>query len=533
MKKVFPLLGISLLLGFLSGPRAWAASTDIVPRGSAVLDAFATLARVGAFGMDTVPSDFLGVSSHTRGELAHLLEQLAQEEIGSLDPVKKDPQAGIALRTALAALRPEYTVDAVDMAPLEAVAEAAPLNQVAVGGYVQPEVRVGSGSQSKSGVLGIYRATALGNLRDNIRYVVSASNWPEDYRRVFQNDVGAHDFSGVNEAYLELNGGRGLTVDLGRMYNRWGPGSLGATLLSDNAPALDQIQVAFPFSLGPHLGREYRFTQLLSTFEEGGERKYFVAQRYEVAVSPRFSADFQQAFKASRSRALALALIPDYYNAKNANLSAIIPRLRIGGLEDYYNSVLNAGLTYQADPRLRVYGQFALDDLRSPGSHSGLTPRKIAYLVGFAAQPAAATGLVAEYSFADPTIYTFHTTANQWQKGQYNELALPTGPNARDVYVRLDQKLTPQLSLSLSGRDRRRHDDSFPMPNTRDLSAAGTYSLNHRSDVQLIFHDYRQNPFPLDPSVPVGNGFQPSNAEGLYGERLRIRQLEVAYQFFF
>ena len=289
-----------------------------MPRGSALLDAFATLARVGAFGASNNPADFLGPSLHTRGQLAHLLEQLAQEEAGSLDPVKKDAQAGIALRTALSALRPEWTVDAVDMAEVEAVAEAAPLNQIAVNGYVQPEARVKPGeTQPGTGAIGIYRATALGNVRSNIRYVLSASNWPEDYRRVFQNDVGHHDFSGVNEAYLELDGGRGLTVNSGRMYNRWGPGSLGATLLSDNAPAMDQIQVAFPFSLGAHLGREYRFTQLVATFQEVASANIF-PRRLELAVTPRLTADFRT-FKASRSRALGLALLPDYLYAKNGN----------------------------------------------------------------------------------------------------------------------------------------------------------------------------------------------------------------------
>ena len=97
----------------------------------------------------------------------------------------------------------------------------------------------------------------------------------------------------------------------------------------------------------------------------------------------------------------------------------------------------------------------------------------------------------------------------------------------------LDQKLTPKLSLALSARDRRRHDDSFPAPTARDLAAIAAYALDGRSAVRLTFHDYRQDPFPLAPTVMVGNGFQPSNVEGDYGQLLRIRQLDVAYQFFF
>ena len=383
------------------------------------------------------------------------------------------------------------------------------------------------------GASGVYRITALGHLRSNVRYALSASNWFQDSRRVFDNDIGPHDFSAVNEAYVELDGGRGLTVDLGRMQNRWGPGARGATLLSDNAPPMDQVQVAFPFSLGPRLGRGYHFTQLLAQFEEAGTVRYFAARRIELAVSPRLTADLQEGYKASTSRALVVSLLPDFYSGKNANLSPVFPGVAIRNLEDYYNAVLAFGLTYTAGDALRVYGQFALDDLRTPGSHSGNTPRKIAYLVGFAAHPLARTGVTVEYTFADPTTYSFHTTPNQWEEGRFDEIGLPSGPNTQEIYLRFDQKLTRQLSLALSGRDRRRHDDSFPAPTARDLAATASYALTPRSDVQVIFHDYRQDPFPLDPSVPLGNGFQPSNTEGNYGQRLRIRQLDVAYQFFF
>ncbi len=531
MKKIITLLALPLLLCCISGGSVFAAPSDIVPRGSALLDAFAKLAQTDAFGASDTPEDFLGEPLYTRGQLARLLEHLLQEEPQRFARVQKDDAANTALHAALQALQPELKLDNIDLSEANAV----PSSGASVSGYIQPELRLRTGGdrQPATGGIGIYRVTALGNLRSNLRYTLSASNWFEDSRRVFDNDIGPHDFSAVNEAYLELDGGRGLTVDLGRMQNRWGPGARGATLLSDNAPPMDQIQVAFPFSLGPRLGRNYYFSQMLARFEEGGTARYFAARRVELAVSPRLTADLQEAYKASTSRALVVSLFPDFYSGKNANLSPILPGVAIRNLEDYYNAVLNFGLTYEAAPQLRVYGQFALDDLRTPGKHSGATPRKIAYLVGFAAQPLGRTGVTAEYLFADPTTYSFHNTANQWEKGRYDEIGLPSGPNTSEVYVRLDQKLTSQLSLALSARDRRRHDDSFPAPTARDLAASASYALNPRSAIRVIFHDYRQDPFPLAPSVPVGNGFQPSSAEGNYGQLLRIRQLDVAYQFFF
>lgn len=529
MKKIITLLALPLVLCCAFGGRVRSAPSDIVPRGSALLDAFAKLAQADAFGAADTPEDFLGEPLYTRGRLARLLERLLQDDPRRLARVQKDDADNAALQAALQTLAPELAADGADLSEVNTV----PARGTSVSGYVQPELRVGSGGDGRSGGLGVYRVTALGNLRSNVRYALSASNWFEDNRRVFDNDIGPHDFSAVNEAYVELDGGRGLRVDLGRMPTRWGPGTRGATLLSDNAPPLDQIQIRFPFSLGPRLGRRYQFSQILGQFSEGGSVRYFAARRIELAVSPRLTADLQEAYKASTSRALVVSLLPDFYSGKNANLSPVLRGVVIRNLEDYYNAVLGFGLTYDAGGAGRVYGQFALDDLRTPGRHSGETPRKIAYLVGFAARPSARTGLTAEYVFADPTTYSFHTTANQWQKGLYDEIGLPSGPNTQEVYVRLDQKLTPKLSLALSARDRRRHDDSFPAPTARDLAATASYALGARSAVRLTFHDYRQDPFPLAPSAPVGNGFQPTNAEGDYGQLLRIRQLDVAYQFFF
>lgn len=531
MKKIITLLALPLVLCCVLGGRVAAAPTDIVPRGSALLDAFAKLAQAGAFGASDAAEDFLGEPIYTRAQLARLLEHFLQDEPKRFARVQKDDAANTALHAALQTLGPELAADGADLSEANVV----PAHGASVSGYIQPELRLRTGGDRRpgSGGLGVYRVSALGNLRSNLRYTLSVSNWFEDSRRIFSNDIGPHDFSAVNEAYLELDGGRGLTVNLGRMHDRWGPGTRGATLLSDNAPPMDQIQVAFPFSLGPRLGRGYHFTQMLGQFAEGGTVRYFAARRIELAVTPRLTADLQEAYKASTSRGLVVSLLPDFYSGKNANLSPILPGVVIRNLEDYYNAVLNFGLTYEAGDALRVYGQFALDDLRTPGKHSGTTPRKIAYLVGFAARPLTHTGVTVEYDFADPTTYSFHTTADQWQKGRYDQIGLPGGPNTQEVYVRLDQKLTQQLSLALSARDRRRHDNSFPAPTARDLAASASYALDPRSVLRLTFHDYRQDPFPLSPSVPIVSVFQPSNAEGNYGQRLRLRQLDVAYQFFF
>ena len=535
MKK-FPLplalpLAVSVALCGAACRPAFAAATDIVPQGSTLLDSFAALAQADAFGAAETPEDFLGDTLYTRGQLAHLLTHLVQDDAVRFAAVEKNAAAAAALHTAIESLQPELKTAGVDLNDAD---PNPPGSAASVSGYIQPELRLRTGGdkQPGTGFLGVYRVTALGNLRPNLRYNLSASNWPEDSRRVFDNDTGPHDFSGLNEAYLTVDGGRGLEVNLGRMYNRWGPGTRGATMVSDNAPALDQLQVAFPFSLGARLGREYHFTQFLSTFQENGVRKYFAGRRIEYAFTPRLSADFQEAYKSSASQSLYVSLLPDFYSGQSANLK--IGGLRIQGLDQTYNSFLNFGLSYEATSTLRVYGQLGIDDLQTFGHQSYRTPRKIAQLAGVAFQPAPGTGIVAEYTFADPTTYSSRIVDTQWQKGQYDALGLPSGPNSRELFLRLSQRLHPGLTVSFQGRDRRRVDNSFPAPNSRDYAASVEFSPDRHNSIAVTYHDYRQDAFPIPSSIlSPGDGFTPANAEGDYGQTERIKQLDLDYRFFF
>ncbi len=524
-------LAVSLALCGAACRPALAAATDIVPQGSTLLDSFAALAHADAFGAEETPEDFLGDTLYTRGQLARLLAHLVQDHPARLAKVQGDAASAAALHTAVETLQPELKAVGVDLNDAE---PTPPGSAASVSGYVQPELRqrTGGDRQPGTGVLGVYRVTALGSLRPNLRYNVSASNWPEDHRRVFDNDTGPHDFSAINEAYLTLDGGRGLEVNLGRMYNRWGPGTRGATMVSDNAPALDQLQIAFPFSLGARLGHDYHFSQFLSTFKQDGVQKYFGARRIEFAFSPRLTADFQESYLSTASQSLYVSLLPDFYSGQSANLK--VSGLRISGLDASFNSFLNLGLSYEATQSVRVYGQLGIDDLETPGHQSYRTPRKIAQLAGIAFQPVPQTGLIAEYTFADPTTYTSRITTTQWQEGRYDEIGLPSGPNSREVFVRLSQRLRPGLTAALQGRDRRRVDDTFPAPNSRDYAATLEFSPDRKSSFAVTYHDYRQEAFPIPSSVlSPGDGFTPANAEGNYGQTERIKQLDLEYRFFF
>ena len=535
MKQLLPRLALPLAaaiaLGGMACRPALAGGTDVVPAGSTLLDSFAALAQADAFGAAETPEDFLGDTLYTRGQLSHILTHLVQDDPVHLAGVQKNGASSAALHAAIEILQPELKAARVNLED----AEPEPLGHAAsVSGYLQPELRIKTGGDKNpgSGVVGIYRVTALGGLRPNLRYGVSVSNWPEDRRRVFSNDKGPHDFSAVNEAYLTVDGGRGLEASVGRLSNRWGPGTRGATMVSDNAPALDQIQVAFPFSLGARFGREYHFTQFLSTFRENSVQRYFAGRRIEYAFTPRLTVDFQEAYISTSSQSLYVSLLPDFYSGQSANLK--IGGLRILGLDQNFNSFLNFGVSYEAAPSLRVYGQLGVDDIQSPGHQSYRTPRKIAQIAGVAFQPSPGTGIVAEYTFADPTTYSSRIVGTQWQKGQYDELGLPTGPNSREFFLRLSRRVQPGLTVAVQGRDRKRIDETFPAPDSRDYAASVEFAPSRKSSIVLTYHDYRQQAFPIPSSVPSpGDGFTPANAEGNYGSNQRIKQLDIAYRFFF
>ena len=111
---------------------------------------------------------------------------------------------------------------------------------------------------------------------------------------------------------------------------------------------------------------------------------------------------------------------------------------------------------------------------------------------------------------------------------------MPAGPNSREFYVRFSRRLHPGLTAALEGRDRRRVDDTFPEPNSRDYAASVEFSPDKHNSISVTYHDYLQDAFPIPSTVlSPGDGFTPANAEGNYGQTQRIKQLDLDYRFLF
>lgn len=520
------------------------APTDIVPQGSAINDAFALLNRYDLLSQNAVSSSYAGRPRYTRAQFANLLKVDILDNADRWNRVKADPQASQAVRSLLLALRPE--LESLGLFGVDVRAALREINQTsapALSLLLQPEVRLRAGGD-KSGTtqsVGVYRATAQGEIGSNFRYVGSVSNWPQEYRRDVYNETGAKYFPELSELYVEGRAGRhnSFTYGIGRRFENWGPGTRnGAVLLSDNAPALDEIRFAFPFNLGKTLGRNWLYTQNAATFDNAGAgRRYFEARRIERHFNSQWSADFQEAFITDDGDTAAkLFFLPFAVNSIQRGVRETTG-IRINeNLDARLNYTIAAGLSYQSASRTRAYGQFFIDDMKSLVSRAKKsTPRKVAYLIGGAAALGERTDLTLEYATADPTTYTFRNNIAPWRRNPLsNNFGLPDGPNFREVSARVSHAASSKVLLSLEGRERMRRSDSFPAPTASEAEAAALYRLDGRSSVELAFRVYRQNPFPYVPgsaNYPTinPNAVDPTQANG--GTRIRRNEIQLAYRF--
>jgi hypothetical protein len=511
-------------------PAAFAAPSDIIADNSTLRDSLSRLSVDGLLSADA--SSLLQDRELTRLQAARLLESgLGLSDSGLSTNLKKGDTG--AVRNVLEGLRPELIADHVDV---DGILKTLSSDSTSFLGMIEPEARIDTGGSHNpgSGTIGIYRGTAVGGLGENAQYGVSISDQAEENRRVFQNDIGPHDFSAVSQAYVQFDGDRGLNFLIGRTDDNWGPGASGGALLSDNAPPLDQLRVSFPFSFGKHLGRNWNYTQLAATYDQDNTRTYFQARRIDINFNHRWSAQYEEALKATASSMLLRAPLP-FLIGKSINLQ---------GAEGNSEFIANLGAEYQPATQFRAYGQLLINDVKSPfrGHVLGLdlgtgtnTPQRLAYLIGASWQPSTLTSANVEYSISDPTTYTDSNAQLNWTKGAYNYLGLPGGPNFKQIYASLTQKVASKVTVLLEGRLRQRFSDGYPAPNTQDLAATARYQLDRRNSFALTYHDYYQDAYPIAPGAPGypgGDGYiAVSNSNP--GFSTTIHELDAAYTFVF
>ncbi len=541
MKKLI-LLALSALL---LGPAYAASPTDIVPRASGLYDALAVLAQDHLLppGSPDV-QDLLNVQGrlYTRAELARAIRDVARRTSAPTPNNVTNHSSGYTV-SAQIVQSPDYLLNNRDRAALafarNILAPELGLNAgsggkgTAFGASGVAEAATGSRSDQKlayhsQGNL-FARGRVFGTLGRDGAYTVSATNFYTQFRdhgsfttRASGTAGGDNPggLNGIDEAYATVFGNHGLRATAGLIRQRWSPSYRGALLVGDNGPAHPTLQAELPFSLGRTLGR-YDFTQYESTFRNGGRTIYQGGRRLEHPLGDRTTISLEEAYQSNQFNKPLVLVVPFYTFQAHAYPGNTEPR--------FFNYLADANLTVRPNGpngNSRVYGEFLLDDIKAPKG-LGLgnnTPRKLAYLVGYAQVfPRSGTDAVLEYNRTDRATFTDAESELAWFDNDLPQ-GSPVGPNGREVFGRIGQKLGPKLDIAVEARDRRRVANDFPAPNQRAIDVLVGYRLAPSRSLGLRLSDYREEPFVgQTSSVPGQFG------GAAYGQRLRRRLFAVSF----
>ena len=525
LKKTAFLAALLLSALCFVAPTARADDSDIVPRGSILLDTFAQLQRHKLLTNTPIRfGNFVGESLVTRGQLAALLLKSAP-----WDKTSPNSESAAAVRTAVYALDAELRHRGAK--PGELLKNFRAVGKPSLGLIADLRGRTSRGDSGSDNGIVLYRASAVGDIGRDAEYGVLFANYPQQYRRLYDSDINVRGHQELSEAYFKLRGRNGLTFSVGRMPLRWGNSQRGGLFINDNAPPFDQYNVQFPFSLGKRLGRNYRFEQFGTTFKDADSRKYIGGRRIEYRFSDKWSVDFQDGYITSYGPRIIPAIlvfpIPFKINTDRTGFLRGLFGRRSKDLDFDFNYFNTVSGTYRVDDRTRLFGQFMADDYSSVRGRGGA--RKIGYLVG-GAFGKGATDLALEFSHADATTFTFKTDGLQWQREGYY-IGQPAGSNSNEVFARVQHALRPNLLLHAQGRKRMRSTSSlFPVPTAETGEFGALYRFDPRQSVTAAFRYYGQerynNALPTATSDTPANPAQP----GLTTTR---REFELGYSFLF
>lgn len=301
---------------------------------------------------------------------------------------------------------------------------------------------------------------------------------------------------GTKASALESEGGkRGISQKwqfealLGRQSIFWGPGYGGSLIVSDNSPAFDMVFLKARF--GPV--KAIAFSAILDKmWSEHGDPPYrYLANRYlsghriDWIVSDRMELGLSELILyGGEARGMELQyinpLLPYYASQWNSNKDD--------------NVLVSADFAIRPVDRLKVYGQFLVDDF----NYTDHDPNALGYIAGvYLSDPFGISGtdVRAEYTRIDTWTYTHLETENQfthygWVIGHH------LGPDADQLFIELSRMINVDARLKLTyafgrqgGRtvaDRFRGEDykrmKFP---------SGTVERQHSIGLQFLWEPLR------------------------------------------
>lgn len=233
----------------------------------------------------------------------------------------------------------------------------------------------------------------------------------------------------------------------------WGPGSFGNLVF--NREAVPFNQATFRARIGP-LSVISLYGQLTTAgpgefFSETPNRSVY-AHRYELSPSAAWTFGIsEQLIIFDRETPFAFVPIVPLYIAK-----------AYSG-ESHNNGNIAADISFVMPEVLNLYGEFLVDDLKSPsGLFDDTWSNKWAILIGthfIKDFGAAKSGVVAEFSRVEPWVYTHYFPKTAQAANQGVSLGNPSGPNSMSVqcmlYVALDHyHLSLKSMVDWKGKDR-------------------------------------------------------------------------------
>lgn len=464
---------------------AHAAPTDLVPRGDVAQDFLVSLSAAGLVPGRTVRDWARGDRLYTRAELAQIVADV-RARVGRLDPNRT-----LGLQALERELAPE----------LRALGVAPRSNERAAGGLVTGLYKGRALFDDDGGGVGashVVRVAGLLPLGRDGYVAASVGSWRSEW---YPN--GRRNYPSVESAFVRIDG-RALDTTIGVRPLRWGPGYHGPLLIGDSAKSLPLVQVEKSFVLPGALGRRVgrlRFTQFGAQFFEAdqpdapgnarGTRRFLLGRRIETDGESRWTFSVAEAFKATRLPDPWFALVLPFYTYQNAwtrsNRFRLLGFLASDPEPDSFwlNYVATAGASFRADARgTTLYGTLLLDDVKAPqGFGKGdEVPRKLGGQVGVYVPDLGGVGRYAgrlEFSFVDPTTYVTVSRPVNWQRDEV-PIGLPSGPNARVWFGRIDARLSSRVDAALDATLRRQASRNQTGLEGNALGVYATYAL--RSD---------------------------------------------------
>jgi hypothetical protein len=296
-----------------------------------------------------------------------------------------------------------------------------------------------------------------------------------DQRKEFRADPGKYPL--VQNAFVK---GTWHSWDwlVGQEYESWGPDYSGSLILSDNAPAWPLVRIDRDFSLGRYIGR-FKLFQSFGTFEDGGQRFFFGARRGEKTLSDQWSVAVNETAKIGETPNPLIFVLPSFYLYQRLFLET----------DPEFNSFLSFDVTYRFMKKSEGYLEFLIDDMTTPkslGTQDADRPRRIGWMLGFYHPFTPDTTFRAEYVFTDRETYL--SARPQYPRLSYTHdgefIGSPVGPNSMALFLRGEQRLSPNLDLVVEYFGRKSRFSDGPNPGS-ETSYDAFLSYGLRSDAAL------------------------------------------------